>query len=445
MRDAHLTTEMLDQLLEEDRTEEENRFLLHHVAVCPSCQAVGGYILVLYEAGSIDLAFSAVDLGIGKSRLEAPGLWEDLRGRSAGEQHQLIRTERFRSWGLCELLCDESIAEAPRDSAAALHRAELAVAVAYEIREWEPAEPGWLALLRGHALAHRANARRVAGNLPDAAAAFREADQVWQPALDDLGDVLGYESRYLALKASLRREERNFDQALDLLDRAQATTDDQELKAKLLLGKAQVFERMDSLPEAIKALEGAAAVLSGTGASRLTLCIEHNLLWFLMSTGRFLEARMRLPKVEALSKALGNELDRVRLDWVAAGIAAGLGDVARADQLLESVRRRFEAEGIGLDAALASLELAVLRVRTGRTDVVDLVAEMFSLFAANGVEQDALAALLVFREALENDRLTVELAEQVLSRVREITANPTERTESGTAIPVHRKNLGRRR
>lgn len=86
MIDAHLTAETLAAILDVDRTEEENQFLLHHLAICPECHAVGGYILDLYRAGAIDLAFSVVDLGLGKSRAEAPALWQELSGK---QPHQV--------------------------------------------------------------------------------------------------------------------------------------------------------------------------------------------------------------------------------------------------------------------------------------------------------------------------------------------------------------------
>lgn len=431
LRHAHLTEEALELLLDEDRTEEENRFLLHHLAVCEDCYRTGGYILDLYRSGAIDLEFCSTDLGLGKSRLEAPKLWDELREKSFMEQKRMVKRERrFRSWGLCEILCNESVREAANSPTAAKHRADLAVIVASLIEPWAPAEPGWLALLQGYAWCHLANARRVKVDLRRAEEAMLEADRIWGPATKDLGDVLGYEARYLALKASLRREERRLDEAETLLDQALAATEDPEIIVKLVLGKAKVLEERNEHEAAIEVLKHASSKVRVEAASRLTLCLEHNLVWLLASTGKALEARLRFPSLAALSRTGGDALDLIRLEWVEARIAAGLGEVEEAAHLLERVRHRFEAEEMGFDVALASLELATMRVRQGRSSEAALLAsEALSLFQVNGIEREALASLNLFKEAADANRLTVELAEQVLSHVERSSRNSTTRKQ----------------
>lgn len=42
MEHDHLTRETLERLLDLDRTEDENRQLLHLIAVCPECRKAGG-------------------------------------------------------------------------------------------------------------------------------------------------------------------------------------------------------------------------------------------------------------------------------------------------------------------------------------------------------------------------------------------------------------------
>ncbi|HSN85343.1 MAG TPA: hypothetical protein VL025_01235, partial [Thermoanaerobaculia bacterium] len=60
-----------------------------------------------------------------------------------------------------------------------------------------------------------------------------------------------------------------------------------------------------------------------------------------------------------------------------------------------------------------------------------LAAEALPLFQANGIEREALAALALFKETADANRLTVELAEQVLSRVEK-----SSRTAAGTKLPT---------
>jgi predicted nucleic acid-binding protein len=218
MKDAHLRAEDIDPLLW-DEDEIRNRLILHHLAVCPECYEVAGYILDLYMAGEVTISLGSIDIALGRSRRDAPALWEQLARHSFDRQKALIKdTTRFRSWGLCELLCMKAEHETSHDPGKARELAELAVEISSLIDEDEVAEPHWQHELRGYALAHLANTQRVMSDLGAAEATFALADQWWGPADANMGNVLGYEARYLALKASLRRDQRQMQEALDLLE-----------------------------------------------------------------------------------------------------------------------------------------------------------------------------------------------------------------------------------
>jgi len=58
----HLEAEALERLLALDRTEDQNRNLLHQIAVCPECRKVGGYLLDLYRAGALPLHFGPTEV-----------------------------------------------------------------------------------------------------------------------------------------------------------------------------------------------------------------------------------------------------------------------------------------------------------------------------------------------------------------------------------------------
>lgn len=106
MREAHLTADEVDHFLDQgDRL--ANRLFLHHLAVCPGCYAVAGHVLDLYQAGEIDLVdLCSIEISLALSRKGAPALLTKLCRHSFERQRALIRdTERFRTWGLCELLC----------------------------------------------------------------------------------------------------------------------------------------------------------------------------------------------------------------------------------------------------------------------------------------------------------------------------------------------------
>jgi hypothetical protein len=121
---------------------------------------------------------------------------------------------------------------------------------------------------------------------------------------------------------------------------------------------------------------------------------------------------------------------QLRLLWLRADIAAGLGDLATAERGYIETRDGFIAQGIGYDAAIVSLDLAVLCLRQGRTaDVRRIAEEMISLFQAQDVHREALAALALFQEAARQDGLTVEKTLEVATYLREARLEPARRFE----------------
>jgi hypothetical protein len=122
--------------------------------------------------------------------------------------------------------------------------------------------------------------------------------------------------------------------------------------------------------------------------------------------------------VRELGERLGNALDLVRVEWLAARVAAGLGQREEATAKLAQVRQELSTRGISYNAALASLDLAVLYLEEGRTgDVKDLAREMAEIFKARGIAREALAALSLFVEAAQKEKATVELVRRVIRKV----------------------------
>lgn len=419
MRDAHLMPEDLEHLLKEE-DEVRNRLILHHLAVCPDCYAVCGYLLDLYEAGEVDLDLCPIDIALGKSRRDAPELWEQLGRHSFERQKALIRdTKRFRSWGLCELLCAAAEREAPRDPAKAEDVAELAVAISLLLEEDEIAEAHWLYELRAYALAQLANARRVRADLRGAEEAFLQAEKWWQPAMADVGDVLGYAARYLALKASLRRDGRHMTEALVLLREALEADPRPELRIRILISRAKVLEELGRVEEAIEVLREAREEAPADADSRIRLCLAQNHLDYLSKTERYIEAQAMLPEVEAIVAECGSQAEKLRFRWTRARIAKGLGRTTEALAELEEVREGFARLELRYDAALLSLEFALMHAELGRTEnVLPLVEEALMILRDLKVRQEALMAIQVLMHAVAENKVTAELISQALDHMR---------------------------
>jgi len=198
MRDAYLTPEDLDLLVESDGEKVLKRILLHHLSVCPACHAVGGFLLDALAAGEIGEDLNGFSIDIYRSRLHAPALWKEFEASGTQQWKMVVANDdRFSSWGLAELLCQRSVELATDEPAAALATAELAVDVGMRVYEWDP--DGWVQLLRGLVWAHLGYARQRFGDFSGALQALSKADEIWGPAIANYGDVLGYEARFLAL------------------------------------------------------------------------------------------------------------------------------------------------------------------------------------------------------------------------------------------------------
>jgi transcriptional regulator with XRE-family HTH domain len=370
---------------------------------------------------------TSLDMSISEA---APRLFAMLGNRTPVEQRAMIREEpRMRQVSLATFLCLESEQRGLNDPSKAVSIAELAVFLVGElaVEERERAE------LFSFAWAHVGNAQRVLGELAKAETAFAEGARHWDPLQEGRG-MLVDAARILALKGSLRIAQRRLPEASDLLFRALGICDDLRLKARILVSRARISEEECAWDDGIAQLYDAAPFVDPSADPRLYLCIQHNLIWLLTNAGRNREAKLHLPEVVKLSRHLGGVLDRIRLQWVEARIAAEDAEVDRAISLFSKVRGEFASRSMGYDTALVSLELGSLYAKLGRTaEVKTLARHMVPVFKAQDVHREALAALTLFRNAAEGERATEALVEQILTYLRKARHNPSLRFEAQAA------------
>jgi len=90
-----------------------------------------------------------------------------------------------------------------------------------------------------------------------------------------------------------------------------------------------------------------------------------------------------------------------------------------AEAAFREVQREFLERRMGYDAALVSLDLARLLAAEGCTDDLKrLAAELMPVFESRDVHREAIVALLIFQRACEEERLTVELVQQLAAYLR---------------------------
>jgi transcriptional regulator with XRE-family HTH domain len=377
------------------------------------------------EATRTELEGQVRQVRIRQAHEEAAALWNYLKDLPAWERRVLVEGAReYRSWALAVRLCEESVKAAGNDAGRALDLANLALRIA----ELAPGEKGWNRRLQGLAWAFLGNARRVAGDLPGAEVAFDKFYRLRDATLSTEFEPVE-EWRILDLEASLRREQRRWDQALRLHQQAQVAAPTRA-QGRVLLNTAVTLEQSGDHECAVTTLSQAARHVNAKRDPRLGFALQTNLALNLCRLGRYRAAEDLLPEARRLAAQLGHGLDLLRLRWVEGLTAAGLGRPGEAIEALSRVRSDFLAHGIAYDAALATLELALLFLGDGRTQEVKALARQLApLFKAQGVHREALAALTLFRDAAEKERVTVELARRLTDFLRRARYNPDLRFE----------------
>jgi tetratricopeptide (TPR) repeat protein len=339
-----------------------------------------------------------------------------LRAYPAAERAALVRDNpAFQPWAVSELAAHESIEAAAGDPDEALARADLAVLIA----ELAPGEPAFLARSQGYAVFHRGNAFRAKGRLhPEADAEVDRAKALWKAGEAGDPDRLLDEARVLGLEASLRRDQRQFPESLDLLERALAA-DRGSLRTHLLINRAKTLEEQGDFPQALTALRQVLPLVDAEREPGLLWTVRTNVLVTLCHLGQHAAAAEEFDQVRELAVRLGGGVRLARLGWLFGWIQAGLGRPAEAEAAFERVRRELLRRDIPFDAALVSLELAVLYQEQGRAaEVQQLTHELGPVFVSQRISREALATLLLVREAVEQESLTLELARRLRDELR---------------------------
>ncbi len=122
--------------------------------------------------------------------------------------------------------------------------------------------------------------------------------------------------------------------------------------------------------------------------------------------------RLGETRLEAVPAVAGEELARPilpRLRHLEGRIEAARGSLREAERAFLEARRGFLLAGLGGEAAVVLLDLALLYQREGRMrEVRRLAGELFPILRAGGLRQGAAVALLFFRDLVETGRATPE-------------------------------------
>jgi hypothetical protein len=285
--------------------------------------------------------------------------------------------------------------------------------------------------VRARVWAELANAYRVTDDLSRAEQTMRRAVACLHGGSGDPWLL----ARVADLVASLLAEQRRFADAGELLGKVHGfyrRIGDLHLAGRALISRG-IFAGYDNQPRlALVLLVQGLELIDVDQDKRLAASAVHAVLINLVECGRYRQARIQLWRSRPLLVRQGAQLS-LRLQWLEGKIHAGLGDLARAEREFIATRAGFAAAGSPYNAALVALDLAAVWLRCGKTvQVRELVEEMIATFRALRIAREAVAALLILREACDRDEATLDRVRTVAMLLTELERQPRRRPASGS-------------
>jgi tetratricopeptide (TPR) repeat protein len=442
-----------DDVLEEFVLSQEGGRLavLRHVQWCARCRsrlaylpreaeaeagasAVSGPAAAAYEIAFEESSRTAADWEavLERERNEAPGLFVELLEEPVEQREALLgASPRFHTWGVFELLVERSLEVAVQDPAYGEALGLLALRLSEHL-DAERYGAGRIKDLQARAWAYVGNACRMRFDFPAAEEAFQTAHvRLKEGTGDDVERAI-----LLDLRASLRRGQRRFDEALRLLSRAVAiflATGERHRAGRSLVKMSTVHHYAGDPAAGIPLLHQALDLIDPEREPRLLLCARHNLVDYTAGAGRFLEAQKLYQEARPLYRSFNEPWVQNRRRWVRGKIARGLGQLRQAETQFLAARDGFLKEGVPYDTALVSLELALLYAEQGRpAELKRLAADLVPVFASRHIHREALAALTFLQQAVEAERASLEVVAQVADFLRKSEHDPELRFEAGS-------------
>ena len=344
----------------------------------------------------------------------ADAAWKAMQRHSWQDQSALVRDLRLTTTNLFHILRQRSRMVGREDPRRGVQVADLALK-SVDVIDSSAVGDQEVSRLKAQGWAWLASARCLANDHRGAEQAFSTAER--------FGPDTATQADIALFKASLRRDQRNFDESWQLLDQAvalykQAGATDQ--LTTVLISRATVrFEEGDAAA-AIPFLEEAQGQIDEKTEGFLKLALYHNLVSAYADTGRYSQALELLPQTRELSAKYGRGHHRIRLRWLEGVILRGRGQFDQAEAALLEARESFTRIEDTVSAAMVCLDLAQLYHRQNRFDDLEqLSASMVPLFGALQQHREAYVSLQLFHRAVQErslNNMVVEKARRALQR-----------------------------
>ncbi len=430
MAAEHPEPRSLELFMRDELPAEERRRIVRHLLTgCPDCVEKTRRLWVLTGSGEPSPSYPGLFerlIGEGAERERqvtgereaAPRLLTELLGHPAAQRlARVCEDARFHSPALGEALIDRCRGAGADDPGAAIEMGELAVAVSEQV-DTRLCGATVVQSLKARSWAWLGNARRLASDLPGAERALTTAELLGERGT---GDALE-RAELLGLRAALSTDQRAFDDAERLLDRAldlYRAAGERHLAGRILVQKGLVrgcragceAEGIELLREGVSLLD---RQLDRHKGGRFLTHALFALTSLLADAGRPEEAAAALRQARALYEEDGDRLNLTRLRRLEGKIEEALGRPDTAEAALIEARDAFLREGLGAEAAVASIDLAALYAGQGRLpEMVRLSENMSPVYRARDMRREIVATLMVFQRLIEVDPWNVQFLSEM--------------------------------
>lgn len=413
---------------------DNRRVVLHLLSGCSSCRTTAQGLWP--AAGSrayptlsdYDGAFRRVAIrvrdhadSLAAEHSAAPSLLARLQAHPFERCLVLVRnSRRFQTWALCELALREAFNAGFSDPQLAGQLGELGVAIADTLDPNTYGGRRTINDLKARALATLGNARRILSDFHAAEDAFDSADA---HLAEGTGDPLE-RARLLDLLASLRSAQRRFTEALRCLDGAISIyrrLGERHLVGCMLINKGNVLGKSGDPKQAVEVVEEGLRAVDRNRDPRRLLAAKHNLVLYLHELGQLERAEQLLLELRPAYFELGDELNVLRLRWLEGLLHKAKGHLDSAATAFLEVKDGFAQRDMHLDVALASLDLAAIYAEQGRpAQVREVARQMLAVFSALSIHREALASLILLKDATVVERSTLRLIAETAEYLRRL-------------------------
>jgi len=433
MAEWHIGEELFGRFFRTEVSREEGRQVVQHLlSGCPQCSELAYRItadLGLFEGAKVEsragweeayeevfrraLAFaSEQEQRLAVEKLRGWAQWAQLEPMSPQHRFVMVDTdESFHTWGLYDRLLEASRWYIRTDPSEAVDIVRLALVVAEHLDPQEIGERR-LADLQASAWAALGNARRLASDFEGSRRAFNDAWRILEKGTGDPAE----EGYILSLEASYLKDIGEFETAESVLEEAlerYQSAGDTNQQGRIFLQMGEVIGHVD--PErGLAHIKKALTFLDAKKEPRLALCAEHDLAWYLNDSGQSQEALAVLDRARPLYHQFPDKWTQLRLHWLEGRIAYRIGEYAQAESIFGLVWEELRVRNLNHELVLVSIDLAQALTKKGElARAAELAAECYSIMSKWELHKDALAAWIVFQDALTEGAVRGDLFREI--------------------------------